>query len=145
MNSLHFFPLSDMAYVIKKRNVERQAQVISDLIIDNYVDNQPGYIVVEEEVLSGVKLLASPVQTTDAVKGFIRDHCVFGPGYRVKNKDLYEEFTKIYNESKISRIRFHAAFREQCPNLQQKCVTQSEKGYVGVILRQDYINLQSNE
>lgn len=50
MNPLHFLPLSDMAYIIQRRKIDRQARIVADKIIDAYVDNQPGYIIVEEEL-----------------------------------------------------------------------------------------------
>lgn len=130
---------------IKKNGFTRQIFKKELLDLFRSISKKDYAIGGKKHAFTGVKLIKSQMQPIDAVKEFIRDHCVFGPGYRVKNKDLFEEFNKFYGDQKTSRIKFHEAFRDQCPNIQRKSVTKSEMGYIGVILRKDYINTDIHE
>jgi hypothetical protein len=87
---------------------------------------------------AGIKLKTSPVQLTDAVRAFVEECCFKGLGYRTKSSDIYNafnEFSKKKFETTYSKLKFYRFFREQNPELVEKYISQSERGFVGIILR----------
>lgn len=89
----------------------------------------------KKHAFTGLKLLNSDIQLPDAVRVFVNNHCVFGPGLKVKTKVMYEAFAKLYDDSGFSRVKFHSTFREQNPDIIKRCITKSEHGYIGITLR----------
>jgi hypothetical protein len=125
---------------VKQNGFTRQLFKKEMLAMFNMVKVKEYAIDGKKHAFTGIRFLGENIQFPDALKEFTRDHCVFGPGYRVKSTDLYNEFQKYYSDKvDISRIKFYKAFVKAHPDLQKKHVTKSDLGYVGVILRKDYV------
>jgi hypothetical protein len=87
---------------------------------------------------SGIKLKNSVPQDHELVEEFVKECCFKGLGYRTKRHDLYIAFSDYiaekYKEERSSMM-FCRIFREQNQDLVEKCITKSDIGFVGIVLR----------
>jgi hypothetical protein len=92
----------------------------------------------------GVRLKSSSPQLHDATIEFVKKCCVKGYGYRTKTTDIWKAFCEFSEEKydiKYPKIKFYKIFKEQNKELIIKCISKSDKGFIGIMLREEYNKL----
>lgn len=95
----------------------------------------------------GIKLRTSPVLIGEAVRTFVDECCFMGFGLRTATIDLwnaFDSFAQTRFETSFTKNRFYAAFREQQPDVVEKHISKSQKGFVGIVLRSAYSHSTQN-
>lgn len=86
----------------------------------------------------GIRLKTNVPPLSQIVEEFTNECCFKGVEYRTFGKDIRQEFQEFaqtrYNVS-FSSMMFYRIFRQQNPDLVEKCLSKSERGFVGIVLR----------
>ena len=92
----------------------------------------------------GVRLKLSSPQLHEATIEFVKKCCVKGYGYRTKTTYIWKAFCDFSSEKydiKYPKIKFYKMFKEQNEELIFKNISKSEKGFIGIMLREEYDRL----
>ena len=86
----------------------------------------------------GVKL-KNMLTLEESVSNFVKEHCIVGYGYRVLRTEIRDACFKYIRDHQImvqyTRTKFYSALKKVCPDLTEKCITQCDKGFIGITFK----------